>query len=79
MKQYYGGKTVYWHMSVQEYEESRSREKISEKRMKILRHIREPELVRLAEAIRKSNVAGYQENVCEFFEGMGKNIDVTVL
>lgn len=75
VKQYYGGETVYWHMSVQEYEESRSREKISEKRMKILRHIREPELVRLAEAIEKSKVAGYQENVCEFFEGMGEKAE----
>ena len=67
VKQYYKGETVYWHMSVEEYERSRSSERISEKRRKALERITDADLEDLAEAIRKSGVAGYQENVWEIY------------
>lgn len=67
VKRYYQGETVYWHMSVQEYEQSRSRELISEKRMKMLERIDDAELTKVADALRRNGVAGYQENAWEIY------------
>lgn len=65
VKQYYKGRTVYWHMSLSEYEKSRSEEIISSKRMKMLERIEDSELSVLADSIRKCGTAGYQENLSE--------------
>lgn len=63
--QYYKGEIEYWHMTVEDYEQSRSEEKISEKRLAILERITDERLVPVAERIREFGVAGYQERVIE--------------
>jgi uncharacterized protein (TIGR02679 family) len=67
VKQYYKGKAACWHMSVPEYERSRSQEILSEKRLKALERIQDEELTELAAALRKNGVAGYQENIWEVY------------
>lgn len=63
--QYYEGEAEYWHMTVEDYEQSRSEEKISEKRLAILERITDERLVPVAERIRELRVAGYQERLIE--------------
>lgn len=63
LKQYYKGAFAYWHMSVDAYEKSKSREVISFKRMKMLDKITDLELIELVTVIRREKVAGYQENI----------------
>ena len=63
--QYYKGEAEYWHMTVEDYEQSRSEEKISEKRLAILERITDERLVPVVERIRKMGVAGYQERLIE--------------
>lgn len=65
VKQYYKGTVLYWHMSAEEYEKSCSKEKISEKRMKMLERIDDLELLELLSALREKRLAGYQENIME--------------
>ncbi|MGN0293520.1 MAG: TIGR02679 domain-containing protein [Lachnospiraceae bacterium] len=67
LRQYYPGEFRYWHMSETVYEQSRSDEKISEKRLKMLDRITDEELQETAEALRKRGLAGYQENVWEIY------------
>lgn len=67
VKQYYGGAFSYWHMSEAEYEKSKSKEKISAKRMKMLGRIADEELRQTVEAVRNAGVAGYQENIWECY------------
>lgn len=67
IKQYYKGEFAYWHMSEQIYEKSRSDEQISEKRLKILDKITDEALQKTVQAIKKSKMAGYQENVWEIY------------
>ena len=67
IRQYYGGSFEYWHMNRSVYEKSRSKEEISKKRMQMLERITDEELVETAEAVKKSGVAGYQENVWKIF------------
>lgn len=62
---YYKGEAEYWHMTVEDYEQSRSEEKISEKRLAMLERITDERLVPLAERIRELRVAGYQERLIE--------------
>ena len=52
-------------MTVEDYEQSRSEEKISEKRLVILERITDERLVSVAERIRELGVAGYQERLIE--------------
>ena len=52
-------------MTVEDYEQSRSEEKISEKRLAILERITDERLVPVVERIRKMGVAGYQERLIE--------------
>ena len=52
-------------MTVEDYEQSRSEEKISEKRLAILERITDERLVPEAERIREFGGAGYQERVIE--------------
>lgn len=63
IKQYYKGKFLYWHMSAEDYEKSRSKEMISEKRLKILDRITDTELKEVVLRIRNEKRAGYQENI----------------
>lgn len=67
LRQYYPGEFQYWNMSEKVYEQSRSDEKISEKRLKMLDRITDVDLLETAEAIRRSRLAGYQENVWETY------------
>lgn len=67
VKQYYKGTFTYWHMSAAEYSKSRSGEQISERRLKMLERITDTELKDTADAVRKSRMAGYQENIWEVF------------
>lgn len=67
LRQYYSGEFRYWHMSETVYEQSRSDEKISEKRLKMLDRITDEELLKTAEAVRESRLAGYQETVWEIY------------
>ena len=65
IKQYYKGDFSYWHMSIAEYEKSRSKEVISARRIKILAKINDSELAAVAEEISRAKVAGYQEKIWE--------------
>jgi uncharacterized protein (TIGR02679 family) len=67
VKRYYKGDFAYWHMSVEDYEKSRSQEKISLKRMKMLERIDDDELQETVETVRRAGVAGYQENIWETY------------
>lgn len=65
LKKYYQGFFEYWHMTEEDYRKSRSEEVISEKRLKILDHITDPELRKVADAVAKYKTAGYQEKIFE--------------
>lgn len=67
VKQYYKGTVQYWHMSADEYVKSCSKEKISEKRMKMLDRIDDMELSDLLIKLRKKGLAGYQENIMQVY------------
>ena len=67
IKQYYQGEFAYWHMTEQIYKKSRSDEQISEKRLKILDKITDEALQETVQAIKRSRMAGYQENVWEIY------------
>ena len=54
-------------MSAEDYERSKSKEMLTEKRLKMLDHIDDMELLETAEALRKCKVAGYQENLWELW------------
>lgn len=67
IKKYYQGEIIYWNMSAEDYERSKSKEMLTEKRLKMLDHIDDMELLETAEALRKCKVAGYQENLWELW------------
>ena len=67
VRQYYQGETVYWKMSVQEYEKSKSGEMLTPKRLKMLDRIEDAGLLETASAIRACGLAGYQENIWESY------------
>lgn len=67
VRQYYQGETVYWKMSVQEYEKSKSEEMLTSKRLKMLERIQDVELQETAAAIWACGLAGYQENIWESY------------
>lgn len=67
VKNYYQGEAVYWHMSPEEYMKSRSGEQISDRRMKMLEKVDDPELSELVHVIQENGVAGYQENIWEVY------------
>lgn len=49
ISEYYAGEFHYWHMTVEDYEKSKSNETISEKRIKSLERITDTELFPVAE------------------------------
>ena len=53
-------------MGVPDYEQSRSDEVISPKRMKILEHISDERLLPVAKEIEKHGTAGYQEKIADW-------------
>lgn len=61
--QYYKGSFSYWHMSPADYERSKSKERISERRLKMLDKITDDALAEVADDVRNAKLAGYQENV----------------
>ncbi len=65
LKRYYPGTFEYWHMTEADYRKSRSGEVISEKRLKILDRITDPELREAADAVARYKTAGYQEKIFE--------------
>ena len=65
IKKYYQGEVCYWKMSVEDYEKSKSKEILTTKRLKMLEHIDDIELLQTAEALQKCGVAGYQENILD--------------
>lgn len=65
LKRYYPGTFEYWHMTEADYRKSRSGEVISEKRLKILDRITDPELRKAADAVARYKTAGYQEKIFE--------------
>ena len=60
---YYKGEFHYWHMSLEDYRKSRSKERISEKRLKSLERITDEKLLPVVELMRQEQVAGYQETL----------------
>ena len=50
-------------MTVDDYEECKSNEMLSEKRLKMLENITDVQLMNVMDAIRKCGRAGYQENI----------------
>lgn len=63
LSQFYGGEFHYWHMTEADYEACRSKEILTDRRLKMLENITDPELLPVVEAMRKVRVAGYQENI----------------
>ncbi len=62
---YYKGTFHYWHMDAADYEKSRSREVISDRRLKMLDNITDDELMPVVQQMREYGVAGYQERVLD--------------
>ena len=63
ISEYYAGEFHYWHMTVEDYEKSKSNETISEKRIKSLERITDTELFPVAEKMRLDRLTGYQEKI----------------
>ena len=60
-------KLQHQNLSPEEYMKSRSGEQISDRRMKMLEKVDDPELSELIHVIRENGVAGYQENIWEVY------------
>lgn len=65
LAKYYKGEFHFRYMSAVDYEECRSEEKISAKRLKMLEKITDERLKPAVEQIRKYGTAGYQENIAD--------------
>lgn len=63
LAQFYDGKFDYWHMTNADYEQCISKESLSERRIAMLDKIYDKRLISVANEIRKTKLAGYQENV----------------
>lgn len=61
LKKRYGEKLVLWHFTPEAYEKIQSKKMISASRLKKLDNIESPELIILAEEIKKSGYSAYQE------------------
>ena len=67
LKRYYKGQFRCWHMSADDYAMCMSTESVSQRRLKMLEKVEDPELKRTAEALQKSGKAGYQENMVRVY------------
>lgn len=65
LAKYYKGEFHFRHMDVSDYEECRSEEEISSKRLKMLDKITDERLKPAAKQIQKHGTAGYQENIAD--------------
>lgn len=63
LSKHYNGEFHFWNMDVESYEKSKSKEAISEKRLKMLDLIMDERLKPVAEKMASEKVAGYQENL----------------
>lgn len=68
VKQYYDGPFFYWHMTAEDYERSRSSERISSRRLKMLERVTDEELEETVKAMKLAGTAGYQENILEVYD-----------
>lgn len=64
---FYQGEFHYWHMGLSDYEQCKSREIISESRLRMLEKITDERLKPVVERMKIEKVAGYQELI-DFFE-----------
>lgn len=64
LKNRYGEKLTFWHYEESDYQQAVSEEILSERRLKMLLGVTSPELLCIAECIRRTGKAGYQENMC---------------
>ncbi len=65
----YGEKVSLWRMGVDDYQAAISKKRISPGRMKKLENLKDPSLIQLAEVIKETSLAGYQENLSWLREG----------
>ena len=63
LKDRYGERLVLWHYTEEDYRQALSDKPVSDGRMKMMEKLTSPELVRIAELIRETGRAGYQERV----------------
>ena len=63
IRQYYKGSCDYWEMTEEQYQKSMSDEILSERRIKMLEQITDPDLLPIVEKMKKFKKAGYQENI----------------
>ncbi|AWW27175.1 TIGR02679 domain-containing protein [Acetobacterium sp. KB-1] len=67
LKKRYGEKLILWHFTPESYQKIQSKKMISAARLKKLEKIEAPELIRLAQAIKKSGYSGYQEMMVDIY------------
>ena len=62
------GLVTLWHMDEQDYLKAVSKETISHRRMTLLAHVKDEQLVNTADMIRKHGFAAYQENILDLYQ-----------
>ncbi len=67
LKQRYKDRLSFWRMTCGDYERAVSSVRLTEKRLKILDKIGDKDLQTLADAMRKRQTAGYQENILDHY------------
>ena len=68
LKRYYRGKFHLWHMAAEDYKICISGEELSQRRMRMLDRVDEPELRETAELVKQKGKAGYQENMLNCYD-----------
>lgn len=68
LKRYYRGKFHLWHMAAEDYKICISGEELSQRRIRMLDRIDEPELRETAELVKQKGKAGYQENMLNCYD-----------
>ena len=68
LKRYYRGKFHLWHMAAEDYKICISGEELSQRRIRMLDRVDEPELRDTAELVKRKGKAGYQENMMNCYD-----------
>ena len=68
LKRYYRGKFHFWHMAAEDYKICISGEELSQRRIRMLDRVDEPELRDTAELVKRKGKAGYQENMMNCYD-----------
>lgn len=68
LKRYYRGKFHLWHMAAEDYKICISGEELSQRRIRMLDRVDEPELRDTAELVKRKGKAGYQENMLNCYD-----------